>query len=322
MAQWTDEVDRKAAIITGQMGAAMELVKRYGTLEDNAATPYLNMLRDLYCDEMPTAVLLDNSHVILHAEGPGAAHGLPWLSALNWLTGTTETTLRRLSAATLDLLGGDGIRLAKGMDLRLSGFAEGSLLIGVKLLPPPGDLLPEDTALVDTLVGQVQALPELTRFIDDEGLRPGIEEAQPDPALRDAQLSALHRLSPTGRRGIHTLEISSRGAGIATLSQRERVVLTEALRAPQSRRSRHLTVTGQVREADLDKTRVHLRGVPEIGTLRCIVPNLGKDHAKRIMGETVRVAGTAHLDATGRPRLLLVEHIEPVEQTRLPVDTE
>lgn len=319
MAEWIDEVDRRARIIIDQMHAAESVVRQFGGPDADHARPYLDMLRDMYEQELPAARLLENSHIILHAEGPGAAHGLPWLSALNWLTSTAETAVRHLSAAAVDLLGGDGKRLAKELDLRLSGFAEGSLLIGMKLLPPPGDLLPEDTALVETLVNQVKHLPELTRFIDDEGLRPGIEEAAPDPALRDVQLKTLHRLSPTGRRGIHTLEISSRGSGLASLSQRERVVLGEVLRAPTSRNSKHITVTGQVREADLDKTRVHLRNVPDIGTLRCIMPELGKDRAKRIIGETVQVSGTAHLDALGRPRLLLVDDIRPFKQRRLPL---
>jgi len=270
-------------------------------------------------ESLPLARVMDTSDLVLHAEGPGAAHDLPWVSALTWLTSTVETNLRRLSAALFDLHGADGKMLAKSLDLRLSGMAPGSIWIGVKLMPPPTDLLPEDAALIDKLVSQVGKLPDITRFIDDEGLRPGIEEAIPDPAQRDVQLAALYRFSPTGRRGIHTVEISSRESGSASLSQRERVVLHEAITKPDSRKSIEGSFIGSVREADLDKTRLHLRGVSGVGTLRCVMPTLTAENARMVLGSLVRAEGRYQTDPAGRPRLLFVERITPIEQRTLPV---
>jgi len=318
MVGWTEQIDSKAALIADQMRTATALVARFGTPEDNPVAPYIAMLRDLYRDELPVARVLDNSDIVLRAEGPGAAHDFPWLSALNWVSATAETNIRHLSSALFDLLGADGKALVKTLDLRLSGVAQGSLLLGVKLMPPPEDLLPEDIALIANLTGQIGNLPEITRFIDDEGLRPGIEEAAPDPAMRDAQLAALYRFSPTGKRGIHTLEISSRGSGIASLSQRERVVLREVIAHPDARKSIAGTFTGHVREADLDKTRFHLRGVEGVGTLRCILPSMTAEHAKIFLGSLVRVEGRYHTDRNGRPRLLFVDRITPVEQAHIP----
>lgn len=269
-------------------------------------------------ESLPLARVMDESDLVLHAEGPGAAHHLPWLSALNWITTTAETNLRRLSASLFDLLGADGKTLAKSLDLRLSGVAPGSLWVGVKLMPPPADLLPQDIDLIDTLVSQVGRLPEITRFIDDEGLRPGIEEAIPDPAQRDVQLAALYRFSPTGKRGIHTLDISSRDSGSASLSQRERVVLHEAMIRPDMKQSIEGAFIGHVREADLDKTRLHLRGVEDVGTLRCVLPSLTAEHARTLLGSLVRAEGRYQTDREGRPRLLFVERITPIEQPALP----
>lgn len=270
-------------------------------------------------ESYPLAQVLEASDIVFHAEGPGAEHGLPWLSALNWLTHTAEINLRKLFASVLDLKGADGKTLARGLDLRLAGLAPGSLWIGLKLMPPGADLLPADAELVKGLVGEVSALPDLARFIDDEGLRQGIEEASPDPAQRDVELNALLQLSPTGRRGIHTLEISSRHSGVASLSQRERVVLRQALAKPDSRRSQPGSFIGQVREADLDKTRLHLRGVPEVGTLRCVLPALPTDTARNLLGSQVRVTGKYQTDRNGRARLMFVERIEAVEQGALPL---
>lgn len=265
-------------------------------------------------ESYPLAQVMDASDIVFHAEGPGAEHGLPWLSALNWLTHAAESNLRKLFAAVLDLKGADGKTLARGLDLRLSGLAPGSLWVGLKLMPPGADLLPSDAQLVQSLVGEVASLPELARFIDDEGLRMGIEEASPDPAQRDVELAALLSLSPTGRRGIHTLEISSRDSGVASLSLRERVVLREALAKPDARRAIPGSFVGQVREADLDKTRLHLRGVPDVGTLRCVLPALPTDKARSLLGSMVRVTGKYQTDHIGRPRLMFVENIEAVGQ--------
>lgn len=270
-------------------------------------------------ESLPLARVMDESDLVLHAEGPGAMHDLPWLSSLNWITTTAASNLRHLSSSMLDLLGADGKALSKAIDLRLTGMAPGSLWIGVKMMPPPADLLPEDGALFNTMLQQIGKLPEITRFIDDEGMSPGLEEISPDPALRDVQLSTLYRFSPTGKLGIHTLEISSRDSGAASLSQRERVVLKEAIARPDSKKSIEGTFVGHVREADLDKTRLHLRGVEGIGTLRCVMPNLTAENARSLLGNLVRAEGRYQTDKDGKPRLLFIEQIIPIEQHSLPI---
>lgn len=268
-------------------------------------------------ESLPLARVMDESDLVLHAEGPGATHDLPWLSALNWITTTADKNLRHLSSAMFDLLGTDGKTLSKAMDLRLSGIAPGSLWVGVKMMPPPADLLPEDSALFDTMTQQIGMLPEITRFIDDEGMRAGLDEFSPDPAIRDMQLSTLYRFSPTGRRGIHTLEISSRDSGAASLSQRERVVLKEAIDHPDTKESKPGSFIGHVREADLDKKRLHLREVKDLGTLRCVLPELTTNTARSLLGKLVRAEGRYQTDRNGKPRLLFVDQIHPINQLSL-----
>ena len=46
----------------------------------------------------PLAKVLDNSDLVLHAEGPGAGHAMPWLSALNWVT--SERGRRQVAIST------------------------------------------------------------------------------------------------------------------------------------------------------------------------------------------------------------------------------
>ena len=259
----------------------------------------------------PLAKVLDNSDLVLHAEGPGAGHAMPWLSALNWVTSTAETNIRKLATAFFDMKGADGKSLARRVDPRLTGIASGSLWVGIRLDGVSDPIMGMNTdADTPTLAEELHQLPRLVRFIDDEGMRPGIEEASPDPAMRDIGLSTLLRFAPTGRKGIHTLELVSRTEGSASLSQRERVVLKDVLDKPKMLASRNGSFVGEVREADLDKTRMHLRGVEGIGTLRCVVPELSAEQARILLGRRVRVVGNYQVDRNGKPRLIFVERFE------------
>lgn len=259
---------------------------------------------------LPLERLRAESDFVLHAEGPGAAHQLPWLSALAWLMTTAESNVRTLSAAALDLWGADGSTLARELDLRVPGVLPGSIWLGIKVLAPSGDMLPEDVDLMQRLTQHLAALPELTRHIGDESIDAGIAEVAPDPAMRDVQLAALLRFAPTGKRGIHTVEIGSGRELRAALSQRERVVLREALSKPDRSRSIEGRFTGDVRVADLDKTRIHLRNVAGgVGTLRCVMPELSAAKAGRLLGSRVTVEGRYQVDAHHRPRLMFVEKI-------------
>lgn len=295
--------------LANQMGATLTPAE--------AVNSSFSRIAGILAEDLPLARLMDQSDILLHAEGPGAAHGMPWMRSLTWLLGTLDTNVRRLCATTLDLLNAPGEQLSKRLDLRVPGVMPGSLWIGVSLQAGTNDLLPPDADLLARLTEHIASLPALTRFIEDEGLAAGIDEQQPDPAVRDAQLYALMKLAPTGKVGIHTVELSSKSNGAATLSQRERVVLREAIARPSQGRSEYGSFVGDVRAADLDKARIHLRNVPDIGTIRCVLPYLNSDHAVGLLGKTARVSGRYLTDPQGRPRLLFVEDIVPIEQLRL-----
>lgn len=267
----------------------------------------------------PLANVLDSSDLVMHAEGPGASQSLPWLSALNWMTTTAESNIRKLAAAYFDMRGVNGKSLARRMDPRLTGIAPGSLWIGIKLEDVEPLVVGVPQAPQASLSDELQLLPGLVQFIDNEGINEGIEEVSPDPAMRDIGLAALLRFAPTGRRGIHTLELGSRAKPLVTLGQRERVVLKEAIDKPSMRESRVGSFVGEIREADLDKTRLHLRGVDGIGTLRLVVAELSAAQAKDLLGTRVKVTGSYQVSRDGRPRLLFVERFEAAPS---PIQTE
>lgn len=261
---------------------------------------------------LPLARLLDNSDLMFHAEGPGAEHDMPWLTSVTWLTGTVEKNLRKMSAFVLDLLGADGNKLARGLDIRMTGMAPGSIWIGTRILPPSSVLLPDDDQLIERLMSAMTNLPRIAAYINDETVLESVREVVPDPAMRDASLQAMYNMAPTGNKGIHTLELSAKSKGTARLSQRERVVLREALRKPLGK-SRHGTFVGEVRAADLDKTRFHLR--TREFTLRCTTDNLSASMASSLFSGPVKVTGSYESDREGRPSLLRVESVEPAPRT-------
>lgn len=274
----------------------------------------IDKIRKIAEESLPLAKLLDASDIVFHAEGPGASHDLPWLSSLNWITTSIERNLRKLSGSVLELFDKDGATLSRKLDFRLTGMAPGSIWVGTKLVPPGADMLEEDKELSGRLISVIQDLPLAAAYIDDEEVFASIQEFIPDPAVRDASLSALLEFSPTGRKGIHTLGLSAKGHGTARLSQRERVVLREALKKPLEGKYISGSLVGEVREADLDKTRFHLK-TPD-GVVRCAVREMSVKMASNLIGQTVEVFGRYQVDKYGRPRLMYVERAEPKGRSR------
>lgn len=280
----------------------------------------LGKLIELAEQHFPLAKVIDHSDLVLHAEGPGASHNLPWLAALNWVTSTAESSIKRLATAYFDMKGANGKQIVKHMSPRLTGVAPGSLWVGVSLDEGDQAVFGIEPDEGRTLSSELQLLPGLVRFIEDEGLGSGIEEMSPDPAMRDISLATLLHFSPTGRKGIHTLEMATKSQGLVSLGQRERVVLRSAIERPTMRASRSGSFVGEIREADLDKTRLHLRNVEGIGTLRCVVPELSADQARHLLGRHVRAVGSYQVNSDGRPRLMFVERFEAVDSPRKQTD--
>lgn len=268
-------------------------------------------LLDIIRTSFPLERLIQTSDLVFHAEGPAVRDDAPSLSAFNWLSGAAERSLRKLAGEMFGLHDRDARALRQALDLRLTGMAPGSLYLGFALAAPQPDMITAaDEPVFATLREAFRTLPELTEAIGDDAVTPMAAEIIPDAAERDAALSTLHSLSPTGRRGIHTLDMTSPGHARGTLSQRERVVLADALRHPTLLNRKQGTFAGEVREIDLDRNRLHLRGIAGAGNLRCVLPALDRGQAKAVLGEFARVTGQYEADRSGRPRLLLVEKIE------------
>lgn len=332
-ANWELQALKRAHLLHGQLQAAIlqAASSNLPELRDmdfmSMGSPYIQRLQKLYTHELALARLLDGSDLLLHAEGPGAADNSPRLSTVNWLCGGAEKRIKQLLEAMLPMAEHVSKRAASLLDLRLNGLASGSLYAGFSLAgldsTGVGSLTPEeDVQTLDWLRSAIHALPVVPQFVGTEKMDDQIMEALPDPALRDAAMATAYELSPTGNKGIHTVEISSPNATdqIARnphpLGQKERVVLREATRgAPMMRKKKHGFFIGQLRAIDLDTERIVVRGISaEIHALRGALAR-GAMEAKALLNLRVKVTGDYECDANGRPRMMRVERIEPAEQS-------
>lgn len=315
---WTVHANETLRMFLENMVNEGRLSQTYGI----AATPAQvvdaseEALRDVIQRSLPLARIMDASDLVLHAEGPAVRDDSPRLAAFNWLAGTAERAIRKLSGTLFDLLERDVRRFERALDLRITGMAPGSLYLGFAIAPPEADLIAaSDEPVFDRIREAVHRLPALSGAIDENAVSAEAQEIVPDAAERDAAFMALHRMAPTGRVGIHTLDMTSPGSPRGTLSQRERVVLHDALRRPLLNNRKPGAFAGEVREIDLDAQRMHLRGVAGIGSLRCVLPALDREQAKLLLGEFVRVSGEYEADRQGRPRLMIAERFESLPRS-------
>lgn len=313
---WQHQTHRRARVVFEQLQAALQSAPDDAAREQFMAqegNPYFALLDKIYGEDYQVARLLDTSDLVVHAEGPELSNAMPALRATSWLCDITNQQLRNLILATMDLSKITKRKASGAINLRLTGLAPGSLYAGFKLLPGHADDLfdPETESAYGDARAAMQGIAQIPTFIDDERLLPDLAEIMPDPAIRDASLMAAYHMAPSGKLGIHTLGLLVPGTPASELGQRERVVLREALHHPLIENWKFGRFVGEIRELDIDKTRFHLRDVPDIGSLRCVVPDGWDRHqVKSIMAEWIAASGRYLMDATGRPRLLYVEQID------------
>lgn len=315
MMNWTEHTDGVLRMFLENMVAEGTLAHKLGL--NPSPSVIVDASREALLDvihrSIPLSRMMDASDIVLHAEGPSVRDDAPKLSAFNWLSSTAERTIRKLSSALFDLLDRDAKQLGKALDLRFTGMAPGSLYVGFAMqAPAPGLLAGTDEPAFEKIRAAVRRLPTMSTAIDVDAISARMTELVPDAAERDAGLLALHQLSPSGRHGIHTIDLSSPGSERGTLSARERVVLADAIKRPTLANRKTGQFTGEVRGVDLDASRIQLRNVSSVGSLRCVMPSLDRKAASSLIGEYVRLTGEYESDRSGKPRLLIVSSVEPV----------
>lgn len=316
-------LEAKAAIWHQQIAGLLSLAQELGQPQPDLA-PYYAKLKDLFMVEGPLAALQDDADIVVRAEGPAVVNKPP-LADVNWLFANVQTQFKGLVAAAFATKTADAMSLASKVPIVLTGIAPGSFYAGFKLdtsddgfnAPLLGAESHEEA--IQSARGALENLVVVPGFVLDTAIDEEIYEVIPDPAMRDASLMAAYHLSPTGQRGIHTLEFSSPNADAksAELDTRDRVVLRETVvKKPVLRAAKRGKFVGVMRGVDLDKTRVMLRDVDGIGSLRCAI-QMNTDMARALLGKRVLVSGMYEENRHGKPAMLNVEQIEPVPELDL-----
>lgn len=321
MTSWMSRVHQRGSMIADQL-ASIRLAEQTQEVDlSGLAEFYTNQLHQLYEDELPLAKILDTSDLVLHAKGPATLDDNPGLKAFNWLCSAAEKNIRLLGRSVFDLGEKDAKIFSRKLDLRFNGFAPGSIYAGFSLSEQKQILDSDEKEYIyDRLLPILTSLPELPRFIKNDGVSSEIDELCPDPAYRDAALEAVLGLAPTGRNGIDEVNLSSKGVKASTLHKEDRSILRKALSEPKKQIKNQGRFSGNIREIDLDAGRFHLRNVQGIGTIRCIVNKINIRQARAMLGKDVLVEGYYETDREGRPRLMYTDSIhllpEP-EQTQI-----
>lgn len=269
-------------------------------------------LERIIIESYPLSALLDDSDLLVHADGPGASRELPNIRSYSWVFNTVEKAVRHYFASVFSETVGLSKSVARNLDLRVSGVAPGSIWMGVKVLCNPM-VMGENLGGCENMP-DLDLLPRIAENIGDEALLPGLQHLDLDPAFLDSSLSILKDLTPTGNHEIHTVEISTRKGGSARLGQRERVVINRALKGLLTSRQKEGTLQGVIRAADLDKSRLTLRS--KHYTVICIFPAFSVEIARSYLNKMVEITGIYEMDKNGTPRRILAEKIQALPETK------
>ena len=264
--------------------------------------PYRDTLDALYERDMPLAKLVDSSDLILHVRGPAASGPSPRVSVLARLLTQTRDQVTRLAK---QLGGVTTIRVPLSLDMGFVGVASGSLFIGFSA----------DAADDGELTrSAVRAIADASQLLVDQQPVAALAHKIADPAARDAAVTAVRHLSPSGQMGIREIELLGRQVARVT------VLTTETRRQARSVMAQRfepantpVSFVGTVREVDLDAFRFEIRNVEgQLEDVRC-AHELEEDEIKRLMDRRVRVTGKPEYGARQTVRLLWVDEVELLE---------
>lgn len=328
---WQELVDHKALHLIEQIAAAHEWVKEHGNGDPafyrDMSADHLQWLRELYVYELPLAKMLDESDLTVELRGPAAMIAHP---RLNIVTSTFAKVRKNVAQVTRAVAGVRDpksdlpFQMPETMELGFSSIVRnGSIHFGFSLPMPEEDVLKGDDPLYRAIVSAVAAIKQVSFSLSELDSEAAVEEEVKqtitDPKLRDSALIAVRELAPSGRsHGINAVTIAGgavRAADIKPLTMDSRRTVRHILATPV-KRTEVITITGIVRETDLDDKRFEVRGIEEgIATdLRCIYGHKIADRtASKWLNQRVEVRGRVERDARGHARLMKISSLKLID---------
>lgn len=329
---WQELVDSKALTLIEQLADTMHWVKQHGNGDSqffrDMAVDQFGWLRELYVQELPLAKMLDEADLTVELQGEAAKIANP---RLNVVTSTFAAVRKNVAQVTKAVAGvrdpqadDKPFHMPQEMELGFSSLVHnGTVRFGFTLPHPDGNLFQADDPLLQAVTSAVSAIKtvsfSLSDFENEEQAEARVKEALTDPKLRDSALIAIRELAPSGRRaGIKGVAIGGGGVSLSDvkpLTKESRLAARHILSAPVKERE-VITITGTVRETDLDDKRFEVRGIEagNLTDLRCIYgPKVTDKAASRWLNQRVEVTGRVERDAKGRARLMKVTHLKLVD---------
>jgi hypothetical protein len=313
---WGGVLRYKAQLLHQQIGAMQRLASDAGASPDRleqACAPYYRLLDEIYGKDVPVAHALDTADLLLHLEGDDLHTAAPRLSLVSSIMVDVRRqvgTMIKTLVSSLD----ESVELPREIDLGLCSFAFGSLYLGFALpTPPPGHIEVRDDPLFSASREALAMLGRVTEHLEDGDAYAQICREFADPKLRDAALSAVGQLAPSGRRGVSSIGIGGRALPDRpwrTLTPETRSQVRGWLEKPVLG-DEVIDLNGRVRSIDLDLRRFDLRrvGDGEQPDLRCIYPASFDAAARRWLDQRVVVRGRVET-YRGAARLLQVEQVQ------------
>lgn len=331
---WVRQVHAKAHILQDQIDSMRRLAIESGIDPDAVSAQLYREIEDLYATEFPLAKAMDESDLVFHIEGSALRDHTPRLSLIESVFANIRHQVFKVANAVADL--GNGVHITdRDVELSLSALAPGSLYIGIKAEPPEQPngqihIIGEADEIVRATREAMRSIGAVSQHLDG-GLE--LQQEVPDEKVRDAAFVAVANLAPTGKRGIAKVTISSsrddRMTVSAELTPKLRKELRRQLKGNDNAAgeivfasNNRVTLTGEIRELDLDFGRFELRRVEShpAASIRCVLLPVAQVQLASLAGKRVRIMGTGNVDISGIPRLVHVEQVttlpsEPTPQT-------
>jgi hypothetical protein len=317
---WSGALRRRIELLHQQIAAMQRLVQESGGSEDiltRSCESYYQLLDEIYEKEMPIARALDRSDLLLHLDGEGLQTENPRLSLVTGIMGDVRKQVGAMIRTLVSSIN-EGVELPREIDLGLSSFASGSLYLGFSLPEPKaGYIAVEGDPLFTASRQALATLGNVTRHINEPNAYDLIRREFADPKLRDAALSAVGQLAPSGRRGVSSIDIAGRAlqqGAWRRLTPETREQVRAWLEQPILG-NEVVELRGRVRAVDLDLRRFDLRRIDggDLPDLRCIYPAAFDIAAKGWLDVTVVVRGQVE-SFQGAPRLVQVHRVDIIEE--------
>jgi hypothetical protein len=328
---WQKLVDRKASELIEHVAATYDWVKTHGksdpTFFHDMAADQFQWLRELYERELPLAKMLDEADLTVELWCPDAHFSYPRLSVVSSTFAKLRKNVAHVTKAVAgvrDPQNGRPFHMPEEMELGFSSLIQsGTVRFGFSLPRPEDSLFNHDDPLYQAVASAVSAIKtvsfSLSEIDDEADFEKEVKLALTDPKLRDSALIAVRELAPSGRsHGIKGVSIAGAGVSLSDvkpLTKESRQTVRHLLATPV-KRTEVITITGIVRETDLDDKRFEVRGIEDgfVTDLRCIYgPKVADPIASKWLNHKVEVTGRVERDASGRARLMKVAHLKLVD---------